>query len=299
MTEVGSIVGTAQYLSPEQARGHSVGPQSDIYSMGVVLYEMLTGEVPFTGSSAVEIAMKQVNEAPQPPSTQEPADHPRPRAGGDAGAGQGPGPALPLGQGDGRRARAHAPGPGRLAGHRAGDGGDRRLRGRAGNERDGRPAARRAAAAAAGQAQRRPLAAGGAAAAGKRGGRLRRLPAAAGQRPGEGAGRARIHQAAGPDAADPGRVHDRRRTQGEQEGGQGPGDRHRSHARQRGRQGLEGDHHRVEGAEERDAAEPAREIGESGDPDDRRPGSACSHSDPDHVQAAGRPGRAHRPQGRA
>ncbi len=69
MTEVGSIVGTAQYLSPEQARGHSVGPQSDIYSMGVVLYEMLTGEVPFTGSSAVEIAMKQVNEVPQPPST--------------------------------------------------------------------------------------------------------------------------------------------------------------------------------------------------------------------------------------
>jgi serine/threonine-protein kinase len=69
MTEVGSIVGTAQYLSPEQARGHSVGPQSDIYSMGVVLYEMLTGEVPFTGSSAVEIAMKQVNEAPQPPSS--------------------------------------------------------------------------------------------------------------------------------------------------------------------------------------------------------------------------------------
>jgi serine/threonine-protein kinase len=69
MTEVGSIVGTAQYLSPEQARGHSVGPQSDIYSMGVVLYEMLTGEVPFTGSSAVEIAMKQVNETPQPPSS--------------------------------------------------------------------------------------------------------------------------------------------------------------------------------------------------------------------------------------
>ena len=69
MTEVGSIVGTAQYLSPEQARGHGVGPQSDIYSMGVVLYEMLTGEVPFTGSSAVEIAMKQVNEVPPPPSS--------------------------------------------------------------------------------------------------------------------------------------------------------------------------------------------------------------------------------------
>jgi eukaryotic-like serine/threonine-protein kinase len=69
MTEVGSIVGTAQYLSPEQARGQTVGPQSDIYSLGVVLYEMLTGEVPFTGSSAVEIAMKQVNERPVPPSS--------------------------------------------------------------------------------------------------------------------------------------------------------------------------------------------------------------------------------------
>jgi eukaryotic-like serine/threonine-protein kinase len=68
MTEVGSIVGTAQYLSPEQARGQSVGPQSDIYSLGVVLYEMLTGEVPFAGGSAVEIAMKQVNDPPEPPS---------------------------------------------------------------------------------------------------------------------------------------------------------------------------------------------------------------------------------------
>src|SRR4051794_34413373 len=68
MTEVGSIVGTAQYLSPEQARGQTVGPQSDLYSMGTVLYEMLTGEVPFTGGSAVEIAMRQVNDQPTPPS---------------------------------------------------------------------------------------------------------------------------------------------------------------------------------------------------------------------------------------
>jgi beta-lactam-binding protein with PASTA domain len=68
MTEVGSIVGTAQYLSPEQARGQSVGPRSDLYSMGVVLYEMLTGQLPYTGGSAVEIAMKHVNDQPVPPS---------------------------------------------------------------------------------------------------------------------------------------------------------------------------------------------------------------------------------------
>ncbi len=66
MTEVGSIVGTAQYLSPEQARGQAVGPQSDLYSMGIVLFEMLTGELPFTGDGAVDIAMKQVSD--QPPS---------------------------------------------------------------------------------------------------------------------------------------------------------------------------------------------------------------------------------------
>ena len=74
MTEVGSIVGTAQYLSPEQARGQTVGPQSDIYSMGVVLYEMLTGELPFSGGSAVEIAMKQVERAAGAAQPQEPAD---------------------------------------------------------------------------------------------------------------------------------------------------------------------------------------------------------------------------------
>jgi beta-lactam-binding protein with PASTA domain/predicted Ser/Thr protein kinase len=68
MTEAGSIIGTAQYLSPEQARGADVDPTSDLYSMGVVLYELLTGEVPFTGDAAVEIAMKHLSQVPKPPS---------------------------------------------------------------------------------------------------------------------------------------------------------------------------------------------------------------------------------------
>src|SRR4051794_30419084 len=64
MTETGSIMGTAQYLSPEQAQGQRVGAQSDLYSIGVVVYEMLTGRVPFTGESAVSIALKHVSEQP-------------------------------------------------------------------------------------------------------------------------------------------------------------------------------------------------------------------------------------------
>src|SRR5437773_1939511 len=69
MTEAGSIIGTAQYLSPEQARGAPVDESSDLYSTGVVLYELLTGAVPFTGDTAVEIAMKHLSHVPAAPST--------------------------------------------------------------------------------------------------------------------------------------------------------------------------------------------------------------------------------------
>jgi serine/threonine-protein kinase len=73
MTQTGSIMGTAQYLSPEQAQGHAVNARSDLYSIGIILYELLTGKVPFEADSAVTIALKQVNEAPVAPSELNPA----------------------------------------------------------------------------------------------------------------------------------------------------------------------------------------------------------------------------------
>jgi beta-lactam-binding protein with PASTA domain/tRNA A-37 threonylcarbamoyl transferase component Bud32 len=66
ITETGSIMGTAQYLSPEQAQGHAVTSASDLYSIGVILYEMLAGRLPFEGDSAVSVALKHLSEAPPP-----------------------------------------------------------------------------------------------------------------------------------------------------------------------------------------------------------------------------------------
>ncbi|MBJ7341803.1 Stk1 family PASTA domain-containing Ser/Thr kinase [Mycolicibacterium sp.] len=73
VTQTSAVIGTAQYLSPEQARGETVDARSDVYSLGCVLYEVLTGEPPFVGDSPVAVAYQHVREDPVPPSERNPA----------------------------------------------------------------------------------------------------------------------------------------------------------------------------------------------------------------------------------
>jgi eukaryotic-like serine/threonine-protein kinase len=68
MTQTGSVLGTAHYVSPEQAQGRELTGASDLYSLGVVLYECVTGTLPFDADTPVAVALKQVNEQPLPPS---------------------------------------------------------------------------------------------------------------------------------------------------------------------------------------------------------------------------------------
>ena len=69
VTQTAAVIGTAQYLSPEQARGENVDARSDVYSTGVLLFELITGHPPFTGDSPVAVAYQHVRENPPPPST--------------------------------------------------------------------------------------------------------------------------------------------------------------------------------------------------------------------------------------
>ena len=97
MTEAGSILGTAQYLAPEQAKGYPVDERSDLYSVGVVLYEMLTGTVPFKGDSAVTVALKHVNEVPREPAELVPGTAVLAQPDRAQGDGQGPDRPVPVG----------------------------------------------------------------------------------------------------------------------------------------------------------------------------------------------------------
>ena len=72
LTQVGSVVGTAAYLSPEQSRGEEATPISDVYSLGVVTYQLLTARLPYEGNSLAELAIRRENERPLPPTSYEP-----------------------------------------------------------------------------------------------------------------------------------------------------------------------------------------------------------------------------------
>lgn len=76
LTTVGVIVGTPEYMSPEQCRGEPVDPRSDLYACGVLLYQLVTGHLPFMGDSVIDIALKHIRQAPPRPSNYLPSLHP-------------------------------------------------------------------------------------------------------------------------------------------------------------------------------------------------------------------------------
>ena len=90
MTATSAVIGTAQYLSPEQARGEQVDARSDLYSTGCLLYELLTGRPPFVGDSPVSVAYQHVREEPAAAVLDRPRRAPRGRRDRDAGAHEGP-----------------------------------------------------------------------------------------------------------------------------------------------------------------------------------------------------------------